>query len=737
MKAKYLIIASLVLAILTIGAVSASEDVTVDDAMATSDVTEDPIEEAPVDEVIGQSEDSEPLEDISPSDFNVKIKDSIDLDDEDQNVINYTAPEDAEGNVEVYVDYMEWPSHTDSITPGDNYTVSLYQLNIEEADTYHIEVRYVPSEGDSLTLAQKSLKVTETYDVEDFNPYWNGEVYGKFDDVFSIYSPTVGTLIVYVNEDKRFNATVDEYDSISVELSDLNITSNGVYTVSAEFIVDSSSQEVDLGQKSVDVDVDDWDADRYVEVRESVDIDDSDSMVASVRAQGDCLNGTVTVDIDGDTILTKGFTEDDSEYYLDITLDDLGLYNNITAGDHTVKVVYMMNGVDKHEVVKSVEFYTYDPGDNHIDISYPINVVNTDYPVVRIYDYDGYVNGQISVYIDGALKVTKNVAASQKEDEVEFTVADLNMNNAVGTHTVKAVYTKNAKTYQLQRSVNFYAESDYYSYDEISYGERAQYIINHLKGFKGTATLYKATGEDYDQKGAVYGSASFVDGVAIIYLTSLPEGQNHFILSVTGDGEDHRVTIEVLKNTPGISASVTPTTIETGNSVTLKLTGPKDLNQNFYVYIDGVVQAKALNFFNLGTISQSYKFTTTGTHAIKVFSSDGEDSAFYSNTFYATVKAKQTAKVTKIVAKKATFKAKKKVKRYTITLKSGKAAVKKVIVTLKVKGKTYKAKTNKKGKAVFKIKNLKKKGKYTAVIKFKGNANYKASTKKVKLIVKK
>ena len=58
-------------------------------------------------------------------------------------------------------------------------------------------------------------------------------------------------------------------------------------------------------------------------------------------------------------------------------------------------------------------------------------------------------------------------------------------------------------------------------------------------------------------------------------------------------------------------------------------------------------------------------------------------------------------------------------------------------MTLKVKGKTYKATTNKKGKATFKIKNLKKKGKYTAVIKFAGNKNYKASSKKVKLTVKK
>ena len=57
-------------------------------------------------------------------------------------------------------------------------------------------------------------------------------------------------------------------------------------------------------------------------------------------------------------------------------------------------------------------------------------------------------------------------------------------------------------------------------------------------------------------------------------------------------------------------------------------------------------------------------------------------------------------------------------------------------ITLKVKGKTYKAKTNNKGKATFKIKNLKKKGTFKATIKFKGNKYYKAATKKVKIKIK-
>jgi hypothetical protein len=84
-----------------------------------------------------------------------------------------------------------------------------------------------------------------------------------------------------------------------------------------------------------------------------------------------------------------------------------------------------------------------------------------------------------------------------------------------------------------------------------------------------------------------------------------------------------------------------------------------------------------------------------------------------------------------------------KVKKYKISLKTVKSKVdgktylkagKKL--TLKIKGKTFTAKTNKKGVATFKIKKLTKKGKYTATIKFKGDNTYKASTKKVKITIK-
>ena len=97
--------------------------------------------------------------------------------------------------------------------------------------------------------------------------------------------------------------------------------------------------------------------------------------------------------------------------------------------------------------------------------------------------------------------------------------------------------------------------------------------------------------------------------------------------------------------------------------------------------------------------------------------------------------AKVTKKAFKITAKKKTFKKSLKTKKYTVTLKSGKTPIKKVKLIIKIGRKTFKATTNAKGKAKFKIK-LTKKGRYTAKITFKGNAYYKAAAKKVKIVLK-
>ena len=116
--------------------------------------------------------------------------------------------------------------------------------------------------------------------------------------------------------------------------------------------------------------------------------------------------------------------------------------------------------------------------------------------------------------------------------------------------------------------------------------------------------------------------------------------------------------------------------------------------------------------------------------------------SFAGNTNYLS--SSTTAKVVvkkatpKMTAKAKTFKVKVKTKKFKITLKNNlKKVMKNTKVTLRVNKKTFTAKTNKKGVATFKITNLKKKGKFTATIKYAGSKYYNKVTKKVKITVKK
>ena len=86
-------------------------------------------------------------------------------------------------------------------------------------------------------------------------------------------------------------------------------------------------------------------------------------------------------------------------------------------------------------------------------------------------------------------------------------------------------------------------------------------------------------------------------------------------------------------------------------------------------------------------------------------------------TFGGNDNYNKSSTTTKITVKKATLKLNTK-------------------VTLKVNGKTYKATTNTKGQATFKITKLTKKGKFTAVVKFAGNKYYNAKAVKPKITIK-
>ncbi|MBR4448044.1 peptidoglycan-binding protein [Methanobrevibacter sp.] len=190
------------------------------------------------------------------------------------------------------------------------------------------------------------------------------------------------------------------------------------------------------------------------------------------------------------------------------------------------------------------------------------------------------------------------------------------------------------------------------------------------------------------------------------------------------------ITVDKLKTELSATAITTTYNINKDLVITLKdSTGKALTGVKVTVDLNG---AKEYTTDKNGQVKISTKGLAPKTYNAKI-TFNGETNYDKSTKDVKVTVKKATPKIT---AKKKTFKKSVKTKKYTITLKdnAGKP-IKNAKVTLKVKGKTYKAKTNSKGKATFKITKLNKKGTFKAVIKYKGNKYYKKLTKKVKINV--
>ena len=154
------------------------------------------------------------------------------------------------------------------------------------------------------------------------------------------------------------------------------------------------------------------------------------------------------------------------------------------------------------------------------------------------------------------------------------------------------------------------------------------------------------------------------------------------------------------------------------------------VNKTVQFAVNGKTDSVVTNGSGVATVKVSY--STAGTRYY-TFSFLGETG--YSASI-ASAKVVVSKKATKLTAPKKTFKATTKTKKVQIKLTTGKKVLKNKKVTLKVKGKTYTAKTNKKGIATFKITKLTKKGTFKYNVKFAGDKAYKAVNKNGKITIK-
>lgn len=371
-------------------------------------------------------------------------------------------------------------------------------------------------------------------------------------------------------------------------------------------------------------------------------------------------------------------------------------------GNHTVRVVY--NGDDKYLTSESSKVF---------HVNYAMHIDNDKFPygenstVNVILPSDA--NGPLGITIDGTPFNTTNVV----DGKANFTLPVL----APGNHTLSMVYQ--GAEYTIESEFNVTVEPKVTSLDDLKTGDDINITLpsdatgNLTVTIDGTTTVVPV-----------------VNGTASYPLGDLSAGEHEISVSYEGNYPSFSTAkkVDVAKSTPAVIPDV-PSTIVAGSSINLPINLPKDANGILLVDIAGekiyadVVNGSAsisISGLKAGTTQVTYKFLgdakyaeTSGSLNLTVVKLDTTISAQDVSAVYG-------------VSKKLTL---------TLTDANGNI-LKGKTVTVNVGSISKTLTTDKDGKVSVDVSTLTPKS-YTATLKFAGDDVYTASTKNVKVTVKK
>ena len=373
-----------------------------------------------------------------------------------------------------------------------------------------------------------------------------------------------------------------------------------------------------------------------------------------------------------------------------------------------------------------------DASDSSVFIEEVNATVGLETPLVaKVTSDNSTVNDGIVTFYDNDSEIGNSSVASG--------IASLSfVPQSAGLHTIKAIFTSDKYlSSNFTRILNVSKANVEISIDQIPPTYSNEYTIISVSIFSNSKPINEGS-LDYYVNGRYIGTGYIYNGMQrMIYR---PDSTGACNLEVIFEGTDNywesseNTTFSVIEKT-NITASNVTTVYNGGKYLVATLSdasGNPINNTTLTIKING--NLKSFKTDSNGQV----RFLTNGLapntyNAVITF--NGNDN-YKNSTLAVKVIVKKTTP--KLTAKNKLFKLKTKTKKYVIYLKNNNAKVmKNVKVTLKVNGKTYKAFTNKKGKATFKITKLNKIGKFKATIRYAGNKYYNPLKKSVWIAVKK
>ena len=717
---KFLVVCIL-LAIMTIGAVSAAENITQNDAVTAMDDSSDCS--------VGKSYDG--------NDFYITVKENYTQDRNDWNsdeLIYISSYSQDNGTFSILVDDVEKQSF--NVTNGyfsiedngyggtyEKYFAQIYPADLDmDLGSYNVNVKFNQK---TLIDTQVTLKEKEDFNVYMQNPYYCMQEYWSSPSFIIIDSNhlNTGTLEILVNGNRKISYVLNNGDfeeipdcsnkSRYLAASDL-FDGYGTYDVKITFTQDGITKT--LRDESVVV------AEREPTTNPKVELY-FDLYTVNLPVDNKAYiylpweaTGTLNIrfnNVDENIIYSNGRAE--REVYA---------WELNHLGENKVTVTYTG---DDFGTLTATETVIVVP-----TITAPFFVSENEKFTIKMCTHE-WVNGNFNVYDYNSGKKGKLLASSTIKNR--YSSVELS-SDIIGLNKYYLEFDYPGGDYPIIQDVYVVKNSDRISANvSDNVGPGSDVTVD----FRAPATPFGFVYISVD--GGANEFYSMESGRLTRAISGLSTGY-HIISVQYNDGyfENGKLLGDVYSKTFNVSvgeitkltAPSISTTYNNAKNLVITLKDAKGnvlAGKNVTVVLNGKTYERTSD--NSGQVKLSVKLPAKS--YVAAFSFAGDDTYLKSSGSAKVVVKKATPIMT---ASSKTFKVKAKTKRVTVTLKNNKKSpMKKTKVTLTVNKKTYKIKTTTKGVATFTVK-LTKKGKYTAVYKYAGSSNYKAVSKKVKITVK-